>query len=244
MKPIRFSRAGLIGSVVVLLVAIVCVRLGFWQLARLAEKRTRNAATTIRLAAPPVPLETLPFADTTGVLFRPVMVDGGYYDHARTVVIAGRALKGVPGVHVLTPLRIRDSAYLVNRGWMPSADAARINVDSIREPAPAAAPALIVELSHDPRAPERDTSAQFRRVWYHASMSALRHQLPYPVAPYLIQLLPAAGAPQFPVRLQPPALDEGPHLGYAIQWFSFALIALVGWLVLLRRRTGDSEIAN
>lgn len=243
MKPIRMTRGGLIGTAVVLLVAVVCARLGYWQLERLAGKRARNAAAEVRLAAPPVPLETLPAADTAGVLLRSVIVGGGYYDDARTVIIAGRALKGVPGVYVLTPLRIGRSAYLVNRGWMPSADAARINVDSIREPAPDSAAALIVELSHDPRAPERDTSAQFRRVWYHASMSLLQHQLPYPIAPYIVQLLPASGAPPYPVRLEPPELDEGPHLGYAIQWFSFAVIAVVGWLILMFRRK-SSDVAN
>ena len=29
-------------------------------------------------------------------------------------------------------------------------------------------------------------------------------------------------------------MDEGPHLGYAIQWFSFAVIALVGAAVAVR----------
>jgi cytochrome oxidase assembly protein ShyY1 len=38
----------------------------------------------------------------------------------------------------------------------------------------------------------------------------------------------------FPRRVDPPGLDEGMHLSYAIQWFAFALIALVvggvvGW---------------
>jgi cytochrome oxidase assembly protein ShyY1 len=30
------------------------------------------------------------------------------------------------------------------------------------------------------------------------------------------------------VRLEVPALDEGPHLSYAIQWFFFAAVAVVG----------------
>jgi cytochrome oxidase assembly protein ShyY1 len=34
-----------------------------------------------------------------------------------------------------------------------------------------------------------------------------------------------------------PALDEGPHRGYAIQWFAFAVIALVGaGAVVVRER--------
>ena len=34
---------------------------------------------------------------------------------------------------------------------------------------------------------------------------------------------------------EPPDLDAGPHLGYAMQWFSFSLIALVGYPLILRR---------
>jgi cytochrome oxidase assembly protein ShyY1 len=32
-----------------------------------------------------------------------------------------------------------------------------------------------------------------------------------------------------------PALDDGPHLTYALQWFSFAVIAVVGGALLSRR---------
>lgn len=230
------TRGGVIGSIVVIVVALVCVRLGFWQVSRLQEKRARNAATTTRLALPPIELTSIP-RDSAGLVSRRVRISG-IYDDDRTVIIAGRALRGSPGVYVLTPLRVGGSWVLVNRGWMPSADGASIPLDSIREEGPANADAMIVELSHDPRARERDTTAAFRRVWYHASMSALRHQLPYHIPDYLVQLLPSGNAPKYPVRLETPELDEGPHLGYAIQWFSFAVIAVVGWLVLVfRRRT-------
>jgi surfeit locus 1 family protein len=37
------------------------------------------------------------------------------------------------------------------------------------------------------------------------------------------------------VRLETPALTEGPHQSYAIQWFSFALVAIVGGVALSRR---------
>src|SRR6266487_35375 len=53
--------------------------------------------------------------------------------------------------------------------------------------------------------------------------------------PFVIQLEtrdPLAGLPR---RWPLPALDNGPHLSYAIQWFSFAVIALVGTAVLIRR---------
>ena len=53
--------------------------------------------------------------------------------------------------------------------------------------------------------------------------------------PFVIQLEgrdPEGGLPR---RWPPPVFDNGPHLSYAIQWFSFALIALVGTAVMIRK---------
>jgi surfeit locus 1 family protein len=44
---------------------------------------------------------------------------------------------------------------------------------------------------------------------------------------YVLVELPAGGG-GVPRRIPPPSLDEGPHLNYAIQWFAFAAIALIG----------------
>jgi surfeit locus 1 family protein len=39
-----------------------------------------------------------------------------------------------------------------------------------------------------------------------------------------------------PIPPSPPDFsDEGPHLAYAVQWFSFAVIGLVGYVLLLGR---------
>ena len=41
-----------------------------------------------------------------------------------------------------------------------------------------------------------------------------------------------------PVRVDPPPLSQGPHRAYAVQWFAFALVGIVGTgLVLARDRT-------
>ena len=53
-----------------------------------------------------------------------------------------------------------------------------------------------------------------------------------------------SGAAPLVRPLPPPALDAGPHLGYALQWFSFALVAIVGYTLVLRHqaRKGESEV--
>jgi surfeit locus 1 family protein len=58
-----------------------------------------------------------------------------------------------------------------------------------------------------------------------------------PVAPYIVVQTSDSGhqADSVPVRLGIPALTEGPHQSYAVQWFSFALVAVVGGVALARR---------
>jgi cytochrome oxidase assembly protein ShyY1 len=88
-----------------------------------------------------------------------------------------------------------------------------------------------------------------------ADRDALSSILPYPIAPYQLILLEAdamadgigyggggaapmgAGVPidrTRPVRVPLPSLDEGPHQSYAIQWFAFAAIALIGTAAVAR----------
>jgi cytochrome oxidase assembly protein ShyY1 len=50
-----------------------------------------------------------------------------------------------------------------------------------------------------------------------------------------------AQASGLPRRIPPPALDEGPHFSYAVQWFTFTAIGLIGWPLLLRKAARDRQ---
>lgn len=246
----RWGVRSVLGTAVLFAVVLACVRLGFWQLDRLQQRRALNARVAARLEAPP--LESVAaLADTAASLYRHVRL-AGRYDDAHSIVLPGRSYQGVPGVHLLTPLRLDSGlAVLVNRGWVASADAATIPLDSFPANPPGEAPparvtGLALPLPLSVRSPAVAGDSGFRRVWYHLDLRALQAQFPYRLAPVELQLLPAAGAPTHPTRLPPPALDEGPHLSYAIQWFSFAAIGVTGWLALLRRsrRERDRDLAG
>jgi surfeit locus 1 family protein len=83
------------------------------------------------------------------------------------------------------------------------------------------------------------------RIVRRVSRQELAGRVPYPVAPYyLVQTGDTADA-RHPARREIPALDEGPHRGYAIQWFFFAAVALMGALfVLLRERQSGQAGAD
>jgi surfeit locus 1 family protein len=208
------QRRDVVAVVSAVLVAAVCVRLGIWQLDRLHQRRARNAALAARLALPLLTVTSSTPADSA----RERRVQArGVYDFTYELTWTGRSFEGTPGVALITLLRLADgSAVLVDRGWVPSPDAFHVDHAPYREPDTATVTGIALLL---PRG-RGDVIVDGPRPDF---------------LPFVIQLEtpdPAAGLPR---RWPLPAFDNGPHLSYAIQWFSFALIALVGTAVLIRR---------
>lgn len=228
------SRLFLIAGFVV--VALVCIRLGFWQAQRLRERRAANA---IALAARSQPVVTLAEAGWDSTLVNRRVRIRGRYDHAHDIVLRGRQYGGVPGVEIVSPLLAEpgDPAVLVNRGFVPSPDAATVASDSLREPGLVTVEGIALPIGSDSGAPLQHGG---RSTWARLDREGLRSRLPYPVYALYLRQVPDSTLPAFPRRLEPPALDDGPHLSYAIQWFSFALIALIFAGVFARRREPSS----
>ena len=150
-------------------------------------------------------------------------------------MLAGRSYRGEPGVYLMTPLRTGGAgpAILVNRGWLPSPDATTVDVAPYADPNPGDFSGIIMPIP--PSGGRPDGPAGFRRVLFRMNDSLLP-RFPYPLATAYIQALPEPGSGIRPTRLPAPEFDEGPHLGYAIQWFSFATIGIVGWIALVNRK--------
>jgi surfeit locus 1 family protein len=133
----------------------------------------------------------------------------GVYDFAGELIGPGRSFDGTPGVALITPLRLADgSVVFVDRGWAPSPDAVHVDQTLYRE----ADTASVEGFGVIPPA-RRDN------------------------VPFILQQTGIAAPRGLPRRWPPPALDDGPHLSYAIQWFSFAVIIVVGTGALLRKTT-------
>jgi len=220
-------------SVVATFLAIVFLALGFWQIRRLQARQSQNAMLASRRYMPIAELDSLP-RDAAAAHFRRVHVKG-IYDHAQEIIYTLRGRNGSPGVNILTPvLRAgKDSAVLVNRGWVYSADGTTIdpkpwqesdtiNGNGFVETFPTKGP-------FSPPNPARPRS--FRRL----DRSALAKVFPYPIADYYVVLTDSATSASAPPRVEPIPLDEGPHRAYAIQWFSFAAISIIGLGIFLRR---------
>ena len=217
-----------VGLAIAVAVAAGCVRLGVWQVDRLQQRRARN--TQVRAARERPAVEAHAGLPADSAASRRVHA-AGRYDYAHQQLWRGRAYEGVPGVALVTPLLLAGgSAVFVDRGWAPSPDAAHVDEQAYREPD------TTEVLGLGFRAP---------RGRGDVNPAALGDSLPYPVLPFIVQQLPPSTAVNRPlppglIRWPPPPLDDGPHLSYAIQWFCFAVIILVGSVVLLgkSRRTG------
>ena len=223
-----------------IVVSAICVRLGFWQLSRREERRALNTMLAERLGAAPAPALDV-VRDSARAQYRRATARGTY-DFGNEFAAGVRTNQGSPGVQIMTPLRIagRDTAILVNRGWVYAPDAMTVELGRWVEADTATVTGYLIALPRSGRGSVSTPSAP--RTVRRLDADSIAKRLPYPIAPfYLVQTAPPRPvADSATVRVTAPVLDEGPHLGYAIQWFAFALIGLIGAAMTVRadRRSG------
>jgi surfeit locus 1 family protein len=229
--------------VIALVVAATCIRLGIWQLDRLSQRRAFNAQVERGLAAEAVPLDTL--TGQADDVYRRVVATGTY-DLDHEVLWYGRALDGSPGSEVLTPLvgAGGGSAVLIDRGWVP----ATLDTPPVAEAAPPGGEVTVTGFlvpAEGADVIDRNASGRILTI-RHADPAALQGAVPYELFPLALQLQAQTPAQQtdLPAVVPPPELTEGPHRSYAVQWFTFATIALVGYVVLVRREVRERAQAE
>lgn len=234
-----FSKKWIIFTVFVALLIAMFVRLGFWQLDRHDQKRAYNTLLAERWRQEPFNLnrESLP-ADLDALEYRRVTADGRF-DYANQLVLKSQIYRDAPGIVLVTPFVMEDNrAVLVARGWVPSDRSAPRFWPEMEEPASAPMIGLIRPSQAPPNGETAPPPATPQTEWYRIDIPAIQAQLPYKLESAWIQQLPEAARPldRLPVREEPMALDEGNHLGYAVQWFSFAIIAGFGYIMFVRFR--------
>lgn len=223
------------------------VALGVWQLQRRAEVDARQARIDAGLAADPVPLAEIaarldrPGVSPADLEYRRVRVEGTWVP-ADEVLQRSRSHRGRSGWHVLTPLALDDGrGVLVRRGWIPR------EVGEDHSTPPGAAPprgtvTVTGFLERPDRQPDllgpRDPAEGTLEAVFHADVSRLDRQTDPALLPVVLHLQSQdpAQSGRLPVPADPPELDDTRHLSYAVQWFSFALIGVVGYGAFLRRR--------
>lgn len=234
--------------VVGILLVLSFVRLGIWQLDRLDERRDLNAVTDDRRASEPRPLTGLLGqygVDPVELVDRPVVVEGEYRSDIEFFSV-GRTYGDLTGTLVATPLELQDGSLLVVvRGLVPPTTegppargyetprgsvTVRGTLDDGEEPLRIGEP--------DPQDGKVTSVSRidlaFLDTWIEGDV--------LPISVVLVSQEPPNSG-RTPVPIPVAELTEGSHLGYAFQWFGFALVVVVG-VALLIRRAGTHDPAD
>lgn len=230
----------------VLLSCAMFINLGFWQLGRAADKRQLQRDAIVQEQAEPVALESLfPSLSAEGVVSaagadtdadytqaaaslnnRRVSVRGEYVNDAAFLVVF-QFFQGQPGFELISPFRLASdgSLVLVSRGWIaPGPDATSLPVIQVVEQQQTLIGQLHVpDVATTPsQIEEREWPVRLRRV-HVPQVEAL---LGEPVYPWQVRL--NTGSPGLLARHWPTVtISARSNIGYALQWFTFALLTAV-----------------
>ena len=238
MFLLLFNRRWWWSTLLIIMVMLAMIRLGFWQLARGEQRRVRNEHIVRQMAFDSLPLSDLnmELIDLEQLLYRVVTVDGTY-DYTQQIILHGQKFLGQPGVNIVTPLVLptSDQAVLVNRGWIPYGTAMSADLSEFDEPGLHYVSGR-VRLS-DPGQAYAVATPTAGLEWYRIDITALQGQITYNLLPIYLQQMPHDNdRHDFPKRVALDVeLNDGPHLGYAIQWFLFVPILGGGYLHSLRK---------
>ncbi len=233
---------------VITLVAAM-IWMAFWQLDRLDQRQARNAEISLRVDEEVSPIAELVSADDpvgvgANVRFRLATATGEYVA-GDEVLILNRSLNGSPGYWTLTPLMLSDgTALVVNRGWVPFTPGPGSARPGTEPPVGTVEVAGMVRSTHLPHGIQNpDPTGVVLDALARPDLDRLQEQLSYDIYPVYLQLESQnPSGSTLPIPVSRPELGEGPHFAYAVQWFIFVAIALVGYpLVLARVARSDGK---
>jgi surfeit locus 1 family protein len=236
-----FKGKWLITTVLVLVGTALCIRLGFWQLDRLEQRRAFNAHFLSARAQPVLDLNKQQPDDITSMEWRPVSVTG-QYDFDNQVALRNRYYGNEYGYHLLTPLQFDGTAILVDRGWIPAAgNSASSDWRKYDEPGTVSVAGQIRLGQAKPAfggvadpLPEHGAKLE---TWNNGDLARIAGQIPYPILPVYVQPEQDPSDIEPPIPFQPVIEpSEGSHFGYALQWFTFATILFFGYPFFLRKQ--------
>lgn len=241
-----FSRKWWFATLLVVAGTLVLIRLGIWQLDRLEQRRAFNAQVESARSQSVLDLNAEQPWDLATMEWRSVQIVG-QYDFENQVAVRNQYYLNQYGYHLLTPLLSNGTAVLVDRGWIP-ADG-NTTPEDWRQYDEAGEVKVTGQIRLGQGKPALGGVADALpadgsklAIWNNADLEKISNQLPYPI--YAIYIQPSADPmdTEPPIPFQPELeLTEGPHFGYALQWFTFATILFVGYPFFLRKQETETK---
>ena len=214
-------------------IAVLLTAMGIWQIQRLDWKTQLIAERRERINAPAATLE-IALADPVQAQYFPIRLKGVFL-HQHPLRIVARTHAGVAGYGIVTPFRVKEGPVLfVDRGWVP------FDVDEANLSYPEGAIDLVGYI----RIPVSDSwrDSQTRKGdWYRVEPVAMARSLPsmLVITTFYIQAAEVGTDP--PYGMVPSPDLHNPHLGYALTWFSLALVVLIMTFIWLRKNVSHNS---
>jgi len=157
----------------------------------------------------------------------------GHYESKYQILLDNQVEDSRAGFHVLTPLKIdgRNDYVLVNRGWI-AGGSTHTDIPAIVTPEDTVE---IVGLGWVPSKKvftleDKSEHKQWHQVWQHMDMERYQKSVPISVLPVVIKLDAKSNAGGFVRNWQLPAEKIATNMGYAYQWFGFAIASILIFL--------------
>jgi surfeit locus 1 family protein len=228
----RIFRPSILSTVGIVAFAALTILLGNWQGRRAGEKLAAARELEEAMRGPVLAVPSI-LVDAAGFQHRRASATGRY-DARATFFLDNKVLHGVAGYHVLTPLRIEggDVRVLIDRGWIAAGD--RTRLPEILTPAAAQTVEGIAVLP----------SRRFLELAPDASNGPLRQNLAIEressrlglkLQPFVIEQ--TSKTQDGLARVWEP-VDAGAdrNRGYQLQWYSFAILSVILYVVLNFKR--------
>lgn len=216
------------------LFATACAGLANWQFDRrdqAVSKIQRMVANYDKAAISFDSISELALAEVTLFEWTPVELSGNYLTD-QELLVRNRPIAGQPGFIQLVPFQLKSGeVVIVERGWIPA--------NSELAPATKKTPAnkskvLVARVRLSELTPNRNSPDGFATSIHLESLEVtlgvtLEQQF------YLRLISESPGETSSPQPLSKPALDEGNHLSYAVQWILFALMGFFALFWAIRQ---------
>lgn len=234
-------------SLLVLVGVVILVRLGFWQLDRHYQRVARNAVINARIAEPTVPLDSVLALPADVQEYRHVSVVCSLQT-SQQILWRNRSYQGTTGYQILTVCQPDSGdAVLVNRGWIPYQDGLADWQARYQPTSGLQTITGVWRMSQAPLSTVEEVAPVngWRDRWFAITIPQIAAQMQRSLAPGFIELQPdGTDTATYPVRTTISDMGAGSHFGYAIQWWSFAVILLVGALVVAYRRPVSPDLVR
>ena len=245
---LMFSRRWILSTLLVVAGAAGLIRLGIWQLDRLAEQRAFNAHYLATSVLPMLTITSTPPDDLTRMEYRQVEVIGTY-DPNHQVVLRNQYENDQPGYFLFTPLILADgTAILIERGWIPSiGNETPSNWHQYDQAGPITIKGILRVGQTQPEIggvpdPTLAPGQTHLDEWNLVNVERIALQVPYKMPAVFVQpnLEPARTQPPYPY--QPDiVIDEGSHFEYAMEWFAFSVMLFFGYPLIFLRKLARTE---